>query len=306
MRRGNGGMIGSLNAPAASSARGVWSLSEAQQFNQNAQWPSGGNLVEFLIVGGGAAANPAEYPNGASGGGGAGGVLTGTMPLLSGVNYNVRVGAGGAYSSSIPSPGTSSFVGTLYAFGGGISNSPIGTRMAGDGGSGGGTSYSASYPVGRGTPGQGFNGGVENAGYGGGGGGASQTGQASGKGGNGIQSSITGTATYYGGGGSGGLNSNSGGGQTGGLGGGGTGGASYGGAGGAGTANTGGGGGGGGAYAYSMGAGAAGGSGIIVIAYPNTLPDLTISAGLTYTKDTTSRSGYKIFKITAGFGTISW
>jgi hypothetical protein len=52
----------------------------------------------------------------------------------------------------------------------------------------------------------------------------------------------------------------------------------------------------------------------VIIAYPNTFADLaSVSAGLTCngsagntTSDTVSRSGYKIYKFTAGTGTISW
>jgi hypothetical protein len=63
----------------------------------------------------------------------------------------------------------------------------------------------------------------------------------------------------------------------------------------AGTANTGGGG----------GSIAAGGSGIVIIAYLNSYNDIqSIGAGLTYTLDTTSRAGYKVYKFTAGTGSI--
>jgi hypothetical protein len=52
----------------------------------------------------------------------------------------------------------------------------------------------------------------------------------------------------------------------------------------------------------------------VIIAYPNTYSDLTsVSAGLTCngtagntTPDTVSRAGYKVYKFTAGTGTISW
>jgi hypothetical protein len=46
---------------------------------------------------------------------------------------------------------------------------------------------------------------------------------------------------------------------------------------------------------------------MVVIAYPNTYADITsIGVGLTYTLDTSTRSGYKVYKFTAGTGTISW
>jgi hypothetical protein len=45
----------------------------------------------------------------------------------------------------------------------------------------------------------------------------------------------------------------------------------------------------------------------VIIAYPNTSADLaSIGVGLTYTLDTTTRSGYKVYRFTAGTGTISW
>jgi hypothetical protein len=45
----------------------------------------------------------------------------------------------------------------------------------------------------------------------------------------------------------------------------------------------------------------------VVIAYPDTYANLSsIGVGLTYTLDTTTRSGYKVYKFTAGTGTIQW
>jgi hypothetical protein len=80
----------------------------------------------------------------------------------------------------------------------------------------------------------------------------------------------------------------------------------------AGGTNTGGGGG-GGSYAnfispnnfynYS----AAGGSGVVVVAYPDSFGNITtIGAGLTYTYDNSTRPGYRVYKFTAGTGTIVW
>jgi hypothetical protein len=51
--------------------------------------------------------------------------------------------------------------------------------------------------------------------------------------------------------------------------------------------------------------GAAGGSGIVILRYPDTMPNLTtIGAGLTSTGPTTS-GGYKYYKFTAGTGTVT-
>jgi hypothetical protein len=45
---------------------------------------------------------------------------------------------------------------------------------------------------------------------------------------------------------------------------------------------------------------------VVIIAYPNTFNDIQTISGLTYTLDTSSRSGYKVYKFTAGTGTITW
>jgi hypothetical protein len=45
----------------------------------------------------------------------------------------------------------------------------------------------------------------------------------------------------------------------------------------------------------------------VIIAVPNGLGALaSISAGLTYTLDSATRSGYRVYKFTAGTGPISW
>ena len=47
-----------------------------------------------------------------------------------------------------------------------------------------------------------------------------------------------------------------------------------------------------------------GSSGAVILAYPDTLPALTVGAGLTY--DQPSRSGYRVYRFTAGSGTITF
>jgi hypothetical protein len=47
----------------------------------------------------------------------------------------------------------------------------------------------------------------------------------------------------------------------------------------------------------------AGASGVVIIAYPDTLPALTVSGGLTY--DQPTRAGYRVYRFTAGTGTIT-
>lgn len=125
----------------------------------------------------------------------------------------------------------------------------------------------------------------------------------------GIASSITGTLTRYAGGGGAGSPSVGSGAARGGVDGGGTGG-QWGGSinGFAGTPNTGGGGGGGGFEdigdgQYIRGQGGAGGSGVVVIAYPSYVGAATISGGLTY--DQPTRTGYRVYRFTAGTGTIT-
>jgi hypothetical protein len=66
--------------------------------------------------------------------------------------------------------------------------------------------------------------------------------------------------------------------------------------------NTGGGGGGG----SLTSTGGAGGSGIVILAYPAIYKNITtIGAGLTYSLDTSSRPGWKVYSFTAGTDSIT-
>jgi hypothetical protein len=256
--------------------------------------------VEFLTVGGGGGGGIDI-----SGGGGAGGYLTGTAALSLGASYTVTVGAGGANATN----GNNSVFASYTSFGGGRGGQ-YATNDAGSGGSGGGGG-GQSQPGALGTTGQGYNGGSGTYGgglsAGGGGGGASAAGASAtytsagvgGNGGNGLVSSITGSSAYYAGGGGGGQRNftTS---ATGGSGGGGNGGNSVVNKGQNGTANTGGGAGGHG----SGGEISSGGSGIIVIKVPNTYTG-TFTSGLTVST-ITSVSGFNIYKVTAGTGTVSF
>jgi hypothetical protein len=122
-----------------------------------------------------------------------------------------------------------------------------------------------------------------------------------GAGGIGSQSSITGAATFYAGGGGGASNGSA---PAGGTGGGGAGGGrSPNTAGIIGSINTGGGG--GGANSNFSTDGANGGSGVVIIAYPDTYTaPVSISGGLVY--DQPARSGYRVYRFTSGTGTITW
>lgn len=265
--------------------------------------------VEALVVGGGGGGGQglAGYANG--GGGGAGGYrYFSSLIVSSGVAYPISIGAGGANNSN----GTDSSFSSYYSAGGGKGGGSAYPSAGGSGGSGGGGSGGGIAGAGGSgntpsvTPSQGNSGGAGLAGgtyLAGGGGGAQEAGNTdgSGQGGDGLANAITGISVYYAGGGGGASASVSG---IAGDGGGGAGGVS-GGVGGAGTANTGGGGGGG--TEPSSRLGGTGGSGIVIIAYPSTFGDIAvISGGLTYTLDTTTRSGYKVYTFTAGTGTISW
>jgi len=270
-------------------------------------------LAEYLMVGGGGAGGTNHGP-----GGGAGGVLSGTVTLNPSTQYTLSIGTGGTINANGNQGGdgvsTTGFSLTAGGGGGGgkgysstgsDANGRPGVATNGSGGGGGalasgGSGSGAGFSGGNGTgvsPGAGGGGGGAGAagsnGFGSGSGGAT-----GGAGGIGVSNSITGTATYYAGGGGGGGWTTTG--ASGGLGGGGKAG-NPGSTGEAGAANTGGGGGGGGDGGGNAGPG---GSGILVIAYPDTLPAITTIPGtLTYTQPT--RAGYRVYRFTAGSGTIT-
>ncbi len=280
---------------------------------------------EILVVAGGGGGSSII-----GGGGGAGGVISSSSTVFRrATSITVTVGAGGrggyGYTGGNDTeagyPGYNSVLGSNVAIGGGgtvgwdtsavpaLSGQLSWTRNGGSGGGGSGSNGNSNYQTGgTGTSGQGNNGanGSDPNGAGGGGAGASGSGL---NGGIGIQSSITGTPTYYGGGGGGGRRtSGAGNGPS-------SGGAGGGGAGMSGStfssnqnggANTGGGGGGGNFQGPAPGdqAGGNGGSGVVIIAYPDTESALTISQGLTY--DQPTRAGYRVYRFTAGTGTITF
>ena len=292
----------------------------------------GGSYMYVLAVGGGGGA-------GGSGGGGGGGVVMMPVNLPTGSGtITVNVGAGGSSSN----PGSNTTVGfsvspalNISATGGGTGqDSSISIGGGGIGGSAGGAgnSVSASILPNNNNYNYGNSGGYSTTGSAGGGGGAGTAGPPTsgvgGNGGNGIQCFLPGInnfapsgtpyGTYYWGGGAGGGSSVSGG--KGGLGGGGGGGSSGGIAGGGGIsmggngtsvganfggANTGGGGGG----WWGGSTFGAGGSGIVVIAFPQTtiltnqsavLPSTLVSSGaynaVLSTLATSSPSAYNSIK----------
>ena len=267
--------------------------------------------VEYLVIaGGGSGGSP-------GGGGGAGGYRYGTgLGLLRSSNYLITVGNGAnAVTNAQGNKGNNSVFGTISATGGGIGGNSSG---AGPGGSGGGGSRDGAAAAGIGnqgnyTPVEGYAGGTTSPmpyGGGGGGGGAGGVGspglggslptEKGGAGGVGLSSSITGSSIFRGGGGGGGAEQpGSSGAGAGGNGGGGAGGL-YQATATSGASNTGGGGGGAGYPGTTSGAG---GSGVVIIAYPDTFAAITTIPG-TLTYDQPTRAGYRVYRFTAGSGTV--
>lgn len=281
--------------------------------------------IEYLVVAGGGGGAWGNVNNDGNGGGGAGGLLSGTTGYLIGSTFSISVGTGGAAGpsgggfASQGGNGGNSIFGSITATGGGGGGSDLtnttdtSVRNGRNGGSGGGASTSGDGGIGGiGISGQGNNGGYANqpggggpGGGGGGGGGAGAIGgnggQSSngGAGGAGVSSSITGSALFYAAGGGGSSWTNSGG----------AGGSSIGGSGAARVSSTSatspsqntGSGGGAGVSTFSSSAGA---NGVVILAYPDIYPALTtIPGGLTYSQPT--RSGYRVYRFTAGSGTVT-
>ena len=283
---------------------------------------------DALIVAGGGEGGGGYY----GGGGGAGGVRQLSAISLTSNQATISVGLGGtgnAFGSGGNNGQNSSIAilnGTTYTAtgGGGGAGTPGNNsgNQASSGGSGGGGSLYATHVngasgnAGASSPVEGYSGGsgsgypgqTTSTGGGGGGGGAGGVGESvpgaagkAGQGGIGITSTITGSSVNYGGGGGGGVWTGS---QESGAG------AAYGGgrgavdtnsAGLAGTANTGGGGGG----SAAVHSGGDGGSGVVIIAYPdNFRPITTIPGTLTYNQPT--RTGYRVYRFTAGTGTVTF
>jgi hypothetical protein len=269
--------------------------------------------LDYLVIagGGGGGAN-------VGGGGGAGGYRTsfstsgGGQPaeprlhLNYSTAYPITIGAGGVGGTGVGgvgSNGSNSRFANLISIAGGGGGGNGGGLNGRDGGSGGGAGEAAQR--GSGTPGQGFNGGIDydlgNYYGSGGGGGAGAVGVngssgGGGTGGAGVASSITGASVTRAGGGGGGYYP-IGGSQASGSGGGGGSGSSSNINGGAGTANTGGGGGGGSNMNNDPGAGGAGGSGIVILRIPS-YATATFSGGVTSSLST-SVAGFNIYTVTA-------
>jgi len=276
--------------------------------------------IELLMVAGGGGGGCDR-----AGGGGAGGLFYNSSYSLTGRSFALSIGTGGAGSTSDTEKGvngSNTVFGSLVAIGGGGGGSEN-SKPGSSGGSGGGASYGDGQSGGSALQPGSSSGGFGNRGGngkdsggrspgGGGGAGAQGTDAANNtyiNGGNGLQYSITGTSTWYAGGGGAGDNRDGAGtaiGGLGGLGGGGNGGPSYSGGDTNGYPGTDGlGGGGGGGSTSNTGVGAKGGSGVVVLAYPDTYPAISSIPG-TLTYDTPTRSGYRVYRFTAGTGTITF
>jgi len=331
------GVISGIGPSTSSNTTYTFSVTASDGINTSA--PRSFNIImspayaEILVVAGGGGGGY-HGGTGSNGGGGAGGLAYAAQYDIFPGSYLVSVGAGGSggsLSSSVKrgNSGTDSRFGSIIANGGGYggAGNELGSYNGGAGGSGGGATAdstalagSATQTSGTGYIGYGFAGGTGSnlggghAGAGGGGAGAAGGNGVSngstdtgGTGGLGKAYSITGTTAHYAAGGGGGSYLSN---------------VSYvtpraSGIGGRGyyasgetkisapeldgIANTGSGG--GGIRYSSIDRAGNGADGVVIIAYPNTYPALTIPGTLTY--DTPTRTGYRVYRFTAGSGTVS-
>lgn len=240
-----------------------------------AAWTAPSDLysVRYLVIGGGGG-GATGYDSAGGGGGGAGMMLTGSLSIAPGTDYEINVGAGGngganARANNWGSAGTETTFSLITASGGqggyGSRSAPGGARVGG------------AAQVGTTTSGRGGNGGTGGSGGGGGGGasGAGGNGAVSAGGGSagaGLASDITGTSVTYAAGGSGGSSVSA---VTGASG----------------SNNTGRGGNAGGGANASSGGGGAGGSGVVYIRYsttPAVFNSLKVQGGLSAARYRTS------------------
>jgi hypothetical protein len=256
---------------------------------------------EYLVIGGGGGGGGSEgnTAGDSGGGGGAGAYRTSDSFILPSQTYTVTVGTGGAggfgdNNGTNGSNGVNSVFATITAIGGGGGGTA--DKKGLDGGSGGGSAGDFGSEAGialnslYGKNGSGASGGRR--GGGGGGAGVAATNE---NGGAGLASSITGSSVFRAGGGA----ANRKDGTSAGVGGNGGGGDSTNGL--AGAANTGSG---GGSSFGTSSNGGAGGTGVVILAYPSGYSDLTVGSGLTF--DQPTRTGYKVYRFTAGTGSISF
>jgi hypothetical protein len=318
MAKRNGGIIGKVNTPTVSTAKGVWRLQDQYNARKNNIWPGQPYTVDFLVIAGGGAGG-FSFNSYTAGGGGAGGYRTATDYLVElGTPYSVTVGAGAA-STHPQTVASNSIFSDITSAGGGFGAANGFSQGSGAGGSGGGGSQQdapGTYNAAPGnvpatSPSQGNNGGTGDPDTGGGGGGGanavgsdgsgSPSTRAGGAGGAGKASSITGPSVTRAGGGGGSYVG------SGGSGGGGNAANSPANNGSPGSVNTGGGGGGAAGEGPGSGpnAGGTGGSGIVILKYPDSFTISNPGGGLTISTPGAS-GGFKVSSITAGTGNVQW
>lgn len=261
--------------------------------------------IELLVVGGGGGGGHVNTLDSYySSGGGAGQLIYGNTNALTSITYNITVGTGGTGmvfgNSTSGSEGQPSFFGSIKAFGGGrggYENEPgpiPDTYFSGSlGGTGGGSSSVASsaipYPkyvtpefIALGNIGGSSTSTSSPAGQGGGAGGVGLSNVTTQAVTNGLDLSITGTTVTYASGG-----------QT-----------NFSGLVTAPPVNLGQGGKGGKSTSSGGTADAQdGGSGVVIIAYPDTYP---VPLAITGTYDEPTRAGYRVYRWTAGTGTVKF
>lgn len=265
----------------ATNANGTNAASAAS----NSATPVNVPVGEYLVVGGGGSNINSGIGSGAGGGGAVKYASSYTFPA----SFTVTVGHAG---NTVTGTGGTSVFGAITAGGGGAGGV---NSAGGTGASGGGafTTTTTTYAGGAATDGNagGANSGAGNTYNDAGGGGGALTAAVTKDAGSGVTNSITGTLTYYGSGGAGGVYSNTGAqAVNGGARNQNAPGANFGG--GAGSS--------GGTNAY------VGTAGVVILAYPSSAPAFSsIGGGLTYTVDTTTRAGIRIYKFTAGTGTVT-
>jgi uncharacterized delta-60 repeat protein len=263
-------------------------------------------LTTYLVIAGGGPGGVAigSLTNTGTGGGGAGGYQTGTVSNLQGSSFVVTVGAGASANGfEIGSNSVFSSITALGGGGGGSASVPTG-KAGGSGGGGGFPTAGGSSVGGAGTSEQGFGGGSRTGDASGGGGGAGGVGgnglsTSPGLGGAGRSSAITGTSIARSRGGAGNYSASP-------VGGGATG-----------AANTGNGGQGGVNNRASSGWG---GSGVVILSYPNTYPNMVIGSGLVIDNGAGGNisgsgariapsftpTGFKVYMFKSGTGNVSW
>ncbi len=105
--------------------------------------------LDYLVLAGGAAAAGGNGEGGGGAGGlrctvtntGGGGTLESALSLIPGTSYTVTVGAGGAVTTDVGTPGNGSIFNTITTVGGGPSAPNTNGSNSTNGGCGGGGSY---------------------------------------------------------------------------------------------------------------------------------------------------------------------